>query len=78
MCSYTLQDYVENPQIYKNKLKPISVLSQAMAGIAHLHSLDIGRYNYNESIPGLDIIVWLKMICYLCLLYQYVTVTQSL
>lgn len=41
LCVATLASYIEG----KNKinLDPITILSQAMSGLAHLHSLDIGK-----------------------------------
>ncbi|XP_078520921.1 serine/threonine-protein kinase/endoribonuclease IRE2 isoform X1 [Lissotriton helveticus] len=41
LCAATLQEYVENPDFDRCGLDPISLLSQTMSGLAHLHSLNI-------------------------------------
>ncbi len=38
----TIQDYVEKKDFPWSNLDPISALDQAISGIDHLHSLDIG------------------------------------
>lgn len=35
--------YVENPELERWGLEPMMVLQQLMSGLAHLHSLHIGR-----------------------------------
>jgi serine/threonine protein kinase len=46
LCTATLQDYVEKPDIDRKGLEPMTLLQQAMSGLAHLHSLNIGRVLY--------------------------------
>lgn len=41
LCSATLQDYVED-KFDRSLIDSTTLLQQMMAGIAHLHSLDIG------------------------------------
>nr|DBA19328.1 TPA: hypothetical protein GDO54_015184 [Pyxicephalus adspersus] len=41
LCAATLQEYVENPAFHCNGLDNVTVLFQAMSGLAHLHSLNI-------------------------------------
>ncbi|RUS89808.1 hypothetical protein EGW08_002420 [Elysia chlorotica] len=41
LCAATVQDYIEQRYSPPVKLKPEEILFQAMAGINHLHSLDI-------------------------------------
>lgn len=41
LCAATLQDYVEGHCPYTKSLDPLTLLYQAMSGIAHLHFLDI-------------------------------------
>ena len=42
LCVATLQDYVEGKSAYSKTFDPLQLLSQAVSGIAHLHSLGIG------------------------------------
>lgn len=35
--------YVESPSFNRRSLDPVSVLHQTMSGLAHLHSLNIGK-----------------------------------
>jgi len=42
LCAATLQDYVED-KFDRNLIDSTTLLQQMMSGIAHLHSLDIGR-----------------------------------
>lgn len=41
LCATTLQEYVENPAFPRAGLDQVSLLHQAMSGLAHLHSLNI-------------------------------------
>ncbi|KAG8557567.1 hypothetical protein GDO81_016659 [Engystomops pustulosus] len=41
LCAATLQEYVENPSFPRADLDHVSLLHQAMSGLAHLHSLNI-------------------------------------
>ncbi|XP_033737119.1 serine/threonine-protein kinase/endoribonuclease IRE1-like [Pecten maximus] len=41
LCVATVQDFVEDRSAYSQMLDPLTLLFQAMSGIAHLHSLDI-------------------------------------
>lgn len=41
LCAATLQEYVENPDFHCSGLDNVTVLFQAMSGLAHLHSLNI-------------------------------------
>lgn len=41
LCEATLQEYVEDPTFERHGLTPVTVLNQAMSGLAHLHSLNI-------------------------------------
>lgn len=41
LCEATLQEYVEDPTFDRHDLTPVTVLNQAMSGLAHLHSLNI-------------------------------------
>ncbi|XP_069503493.1 serine/threonine-protein kinase/endoribonuclease IRE2 [Ambystoma mexicanum] len=41
LCAATMQEYVENPGFDCCDLDPVSLLSQTMSGLAHLHSLNI-------------------------------------
>ncbi|KAM9305462.1 serine/threonine-protein kinase/endoribonuclease IRE2 [Gastrophryne carolinensis] len=41
LCAATLQQYVENPSFCCSDLDQVTLLSQAMSGLAHLHSLNI-------------------------------------
>lgn len=41
LCKATLQEYVEDPTFERHGLTPVTVLNQAMSGLAHLHSLNI-------------------------------------
>ncbi|XP_022799133.1 serine/threonine-protein kinase/endoribonuclease IRE1-like [Stylophora pistillata] len=43
LCEATLQEYVEDPTFERHGLTPVTVLNQAMSGLAHLHSLNIGK-----------------------------------
>ena len=43
LCVATVSNYVEGKCKQFKDLNPISLLYQAMCGIAHLHSLGIGR-----------------------------------
>lgn len=45
LCQYTLHDYVQK-KCDVSLLSPLEILRQASAGLAHLHSLDIGMYLY--------------------------------
>lgn len=38
--------YVEDPTFDRHGLTPVTVLNQAMSGLAHLHSLNIGKNNF--------------------------------
>lgn len=38
--------YVEDPTFDRHGLTPVTVLNQAMSGLAHLHSLNIGKMNF--------------------------------
>ena len=38
--------YVEDPRFDRHGLTPVTVLNQAMSGLAHLHSLNIGKKNF--------------------------------
>lgn len=43
LCAATLQDFVEAKRRFKRgNLDSVTVLQQAMSGLAHLHSLGIG------------------------------------
>ena len=35
--------YVEDPTFERHGLTPVTVLNQAMSGLTHLHSLNIGK-----------------------------------
>ncbi|KAM3916334.1 serine/threonine-protein kinase/endoribonuclease IRE2 [Leptodactylus fuscus] len=41
LCAATLQEYVENPSFPRAGLDHVTLLHQAMSGLAHLHSLNI-------------------------------------
>ncbi|XP_053327152.1 serine/threonine-protein kinase/endoribonuclease IRE2 [Spea bombifrons] len=41
LCAATLQEYVENPSFPRSGLDSVTLLHQAMLGLAHLHSLNI-------------------------------------
>jgi len=41
LCTATIANYVEGQSQFD--IDPISLLYQAMCGIAHLHTLDIGK-----------------------------------
>uniref|UniRef100_A0A8C5Q421 Serine/threonine-protein kinase/endoribonuclease IRE1 n=1 Tax=Leptobrachium leishanense TaxID=445787 RepID=A0A8C5Q421_9ANUR len=41
LCVATLQEYVQNADFPHHGLDPVSVLHQAMSGLAHLHALNI-------------------------------------
>ncbi|KAM4632624.1 serine/threonine-protein kinase/endoribonuclease IRE2 [Discoglossus pictus] len=41
LCAATLQEYVENPSFPCSGLDSVTLLYQAMSGLAHLHSLNI-------------------------------------
>eukprot|EP00794_Sanderia_malayensis_P009072 gene9072-10040_t len=41
LCDATLQEYVTDANFDRRDLKPVDVLYQALAGLAHLHSLNI-------------------------------------
>ena len=43
LCLATVQEYVENKKFDKRGLDSVTLLSQATAGVAHLHALDIGN-----------------------------------
>lgn len=45
LCAATLQDYVEGPRakLLKSQIDMLSALYQASSGLAHLHSLNIGK-----------------------------------
>lgn len=45
LCAATLQDYVEGPRAkeLKSQIDMVSALYQASSGLAHLHSLNIGK-----------------------------------
>ena len=43
LCIATLEDFVEEKIPSLKELDDLMLLHQAMAGIAHLHSLDIGK-----------------------------------
>ena len=38
---------MEDPTFDRHGLTPITVLNQAMSGLAHLHSLNIGKMNFS-------------------------------
>lgn len=42
LCPLPLQ-YVENPELERWGLEPVTALQQLMSGLSHLHSLHIGR-----------------------------------
>ena len=44
LCDATVQDYVEKDKYDRSRLNPVTLLHEAMKGITHLHSLDIGKY----------------------------------
>ncbi|CAH1794461.1 unnamed protein product [Owenia fusiformis] len=41
LCIASVQDYVENRSFDRRGLDPVTILQQAMSGLAHLHSLNI-------------------------------------
>lgn len=45
LCAATLQDYIEGPRakLLKSQIDMLSALYQASSGLAHLHSLNIGK-----------------------------------
>lgn len=43
LCQATLSDYVQG-KCDTAAIKPLDILKQAAAGLAHLHSLDIGEF----------------------------------
>ncbi|XP_041941366.1 serine/threonine-protein kinase/endoribonuclease IRE1-like [Alosa sapidissima] len=57
LCAATLQEYVERPDFDRHGLEPVSLLQQAMSGLAHLHSLnivhrDLKPHNILVSMPN--------------------------
>ncbi|KAL2101092.1 hypothetical protein ACEWY4_002853 [Coilia grayii] len=57
LCAATLQEYVERPDFERHGLEPVSLLQQAMSGLAHLHSLnivhrDLKPHNILVSMPN--------------------------
>lgn len=45
--------YVESPSFERRGLDPVSVLRQTMSGLAHLHSLSIGKGQQSPLQPPL-------------------------
>lgn len=48
--------YVESPSFDRRSLDPVSLLRQTMSGLAHLHSLSIGKkaaYRQEGSVSRL-------------------------
>lgn len=43
LCQATLSDYVQG-KFDTSSIKPLDILRQAVSGLAHLHSLDIGKF----------------------------------
>lgn len=45
LCTATLQDYVEGPRAteLQSLIDPLKLLKQAASGLAHLHTLNIGK-----------------------------------
>uniref|UniRef100_A0A8C0LAU6 non-specific serine/threonine protein kinase n=1 Tax=Canis lupus dingo TaxID=286419 RepID=A0A8C0LAU6_CANLU len=41
LCQASLQEYVENPELERWGLEPVTALQQLMSGLSHLHSLHI-------------------------------------
>ncbi|XP_053153299.1 serine/threonine-protein kinase/endoribonuclease IRE1 isoform X1 [Hemicordylus capensis] len=57
LCAATLQEYVEQKDFSHHGLQPISLLQQAMSGLAYLHSLnivhrDLKPHNILISMPN--------------------------
>ncbi|XP_031425227.1 serine/threonine-protein kinase/endoribonuclease IRE1 isoform X2 [Clupea harengus] len=57
LCAATLQEYVEQIHFDRHGLEPVSLLQQAMSGLAHLHSLnivhrDLKPHNILVSMPN--------------------------
>lgn len=57
LCAATLQEYVERADFEHHGLEPVSLLQQAMSGLAHLHSLnivhrDLKPHNILVSMPN--------------------------
>lgn len=46
LCQATLSDYIQG-NCDRNTIKPMDILKQAASGLAHLHSLDIGKNRCN-------------------------------
>jgi serine/threonine-protein kinase/endoribonuclease IRE1 len=49
LCFATVQDLILGKTQYTYKMDAIDILFQAMSGIAHLHSLDIGKGSNSNS-----------------------------